>query len=71
VIGDFTVAFVTGKPPLAALEFDRNYIQIAMIMGTARLSINLNAIYVFAMNYEHPFTLLGQQIRCQNQGSDS
>jgi hypothetical protein len=52
VICDLAVTFETREPPAAALKFDRDDIEIAAIVGTASVSVDLDTVYFFAMDQE-------------------
>lgn len=52
MVRDLAVTFETGKPDAAAFEFDSDDIEIAVIMGTASISVDINAIYEFVMDHD-------------------
>ncbi len=55
VIRQSLVAIETRIPLAAALEFDRNYVESAVIMLTSRLGVDIYAEYLFSLNQLHRF----------------
>ena len=43
MVGDLAVTFETREPSAAAFEFDRDDIEIAVIVGTSSLGVDINA----------------------------
>ena len=58
VTGGFRVAFKTRKPPFTAFEFDRNNVEIGVIVGTACLSVDADTGYFFAMYSDRHYCLI-------------
>ncbi len=53
MIRDLAVTLVAGKPSPTAFEPDSDYVQIAVVMGTAGLRIDIDAVNFLAVNREH------------------
>jgi len=49
----FSVTFETRKPAAAAPEFNGNNVDLAVVMKTTRLFIDLDTINFFTMNLPH------------------
>ena len=55
VSGDFRVALRTWKPLATALKFDRDNIDVRVIVSAAGLQIYVNPIYFFTVDEESHF----------------
>lgn len=60
MVRDLAVTFKTRKPLSAAFEFDRDNVQITVIVYTACLAVDINAIHNFVMDHEFHFISLGK-----------
>jgi len=49
----FRVALETRKPLPAAFEFDGDDVNIAIVMRTSRLTINVSPKYLYVVNHHH------------------
>ncbi len=69
---DRRVAFVTGKPFAAAFKFYSDDVNFRPVMTAARLPVNIDAIYLFAVNYTHNEIYFGftlDQFKCVQRPS--
>ena len=67
VICDLAVTFETWKPPAAAFEFDRNYVQIAVIVRAASFGVDVDTVYDFAVHNEVHFISPEQRPACTSR----